>query len=191
MTLFLSALSPSNIDSHHIPSTRRTQTSTKTGSWSRSPPKFIITCSFYHPGLLHKISSQSIGKVLSNVANRQTNRQTNTTENNLLAGDNNSTQCLNRKKPRENCISAEHGTDHLCHQPWILKMVTQCLLLIEQWEDWRRKKWKRRRKKHTHFKNIINISSYKQQSCSKVWNSGRHIYIYECLLINIWMNRWI
>ena len=37
----------------------------------------LITCSFYHPGLLHKISVQPVHKLLSNVANRQTS----TTEN--------------------------------------------------------------------------------------------------------------
>ena len=44
----------------------------------------LITCSFYHPEPLHKISSQSVHKFLSNVANRQTDKQTkqtNATEN--------------------------------------------------------------------------------------------------------------
>ena len=43
--------------------------------WSRSPWKF--NHSFYHPGPLHKISSQSVHNFLSNIANKQTERQTN------------------------------------------------------------------------------------------------------------------
>ena len=39
-----------------------------------------ITCSLYHPGPLHEISSQSVHNVLSNFVNRQTNSQTNATE---------------------------------------------------------------------------------------------------------------
>ena len=45
----------------------------------------LITCSFYHPGPLHKSLSQSVHNVLNTVANKQTDRttdkQTNTTEN--------------------------------------------------------------------------------------------------------------
>ena len=41
----------------------------------------LITCFFYQSGPLHKISSQSILNILSNVANRQTNKQRNTKEN--------------------------------------------------------------------------------------------------------------
>ena len=34
--------------------------------------KNLITCSYYHPKLLHKVSLQSIYNFLSNVAKRQT-----------------------------------------------------------------------------------------------------------------------
>ena len=37
----------------------------------------LITCSFYHPGPPHEISSQSVYNFLSNVAYRQANRKTN------------------------------------------------------------------------------------------------------------------
>ena len=40
----------------------------------------VISSSLYYPGSLHKISSQSVHKFLSNVHN-QTNRQTNATKN--------------------------------------------------------------------------------------------------------------
>ena len=43
----------------------------------------LITCSFYHPGPLHKISSQSVHNALSNVANKKdikTDKQTNATK---------------------------------------------------------------------------------------------------------------
>ena len=45
--------------------------------------QILITCFFYHPGRLSKMSSQSVYNFLSNVANRQTDRQTNTTENRI------------------------------------------------------------------------------------------------------------
>ena len=42
----------------------------------------LITCCFYHPRRLHKISSQSVDNLLSNVTNRQNkDKQTNATEN--------------------------------------------------------------------------------------------------------------
>ena len=37
----------------------------------------LISSSLYYPGLLHKISSQSVHNFLSNVVHRQTGRQTN------------------------------------------------------------------------------------------------------------------
>ena len=37
----------------------------------------LTTCSFYHPGPLHKISLQSIYNFFSNVANKQVDRKTN------------------------------------------------------------------------------------------------------------------
>ena len=37
----------------------------------------LITYSFYHSGPLHKLLSQSVHNILSNVANKQTERQTN------------------------------------------------------------------------------------------------------------------
>ena len=36
----------------------------------------LISSSLYYPGLLHKISSQSVYNFLSNVVHRQTDRQT-------------------------------------------------------------------------------------------------------------------
>ena len=36
----------------------------------------LITCSFYHPGPFHKISSQYVFNFLNNVANRQTDKKT-------------------------------------------------------------------------------------------------------------------
>ena len=45
----------------------------------------LISCSFYHSKLLHKVLAQSIHNFLSNVAygqpDKQKNKQTNTTEN--------------------------------------------------------------------------------------------------------------
>ena len=49
----------------------------------------LMTCFFYHPGHLKKISLQSIDNILSNAANK-VNKPTDDTENiNLLVGDNN------------------------------------------------------------------------------------------------------
>ena len=47
------------------------------GSQHGDPDRYqnLITCSFYHPGPLHKISAQCIDNFLSNVANRQTDKQ--------------------------------------------------------------------------------------------------------------------
>ena len=41
----------------------------------------LISSSLYHPGPLHKISSQSVYNLLSNVVHKQTDRQTNATKN--------------------------------------------------------------------------------------------------------------
>ena len=57
----------------------------------KSPPRLdcdpdrhqilLLTCSFYHPGPLHEISSQAVHNFLSNIADIQTDRQTNATKN--------------------------------------------------------------------------------------------------------------
>ena len=41
----------------------------------------LISSSLYYPGPLHKVSSQSVYNLFSNVVQRQTNRQTNAPEN--------------------------------------------------------------------------------------------------------------
>ena len=46
----------------------------------------LISCSYYHPGPLHRISWQSVHSVLYNIANRQMDKkdkQTNATENTI------------------------------------------------------------------------------------------------------------
>ena len=45
----------------------------------------LITCFFYHPEPLHKISSQLVHSFLNNVVNRQTNKQTNRKLNKLVS----------------------------------------------------------------------------------------------------------
>ena len=55
----------------------------------------LLTCFFYHPGPLYKISSQSVHDCLSNVANRQSDKLTNKPllqKNNVLCGGN--TRCV-------------------------------------------------------------------------------------------------
>ena len=58
----------------------------------------LISSSLYYPGPFHKISSQSVHKLLSNVVHRQTDRQTNQRyqKHNLLCqGGNNAKAVIN------------------------------------------------------------------------------------------------
>ena len=73
----------------------------------------LISSLLYYPGPLHKISSQSVHNVLSNVVHRQTNRhrQTNTTKNTR------STQ-----RAQTSFAEADHYS-HIAHcknvEPWL------------------------------------------------------------------------
>ena len=107
-------------DSHHIPSTRRAQTSTKTGLWPILLPKSypIINCSLSHPGTLHKIPCNPFitfwvmlptDRQTDRQADRKTNKRTHATGNLILAEN----KVCSTLAIHENWI-----VDHFCCVSW-------------------------------------------------------------------------